>query len=364
MVRKALGLLVSACALCLLASCDLFTTTPFPGFIDKTDKSIDVGSLVDSISGGKAGVSYDLSVVTATGADPRVLLLVEPPSSGSGGTFNYTGQLIFMDKDLSVLGRASTATSVDYFSKPYTYTHDGNLLAGYTRLAPDGGQPVPATPTLSATGLEGYAFRTGTVMPNATTVLFATPSGAYTSFQLSWLKYTDTVYGVTQGSLKIIPDASLPSPSDPNYSNLGYQLAGLTYNSSTQEITFVLSQPSVGRIVAARCDLATATTAGSVLLSTPQAWPVTSWPISIDADRPAVFAGTQGLFLVRREGWMNSYSWPQSGALSVQGSTQIAGDRSLSRRYAFLMPENPTDPAYMYRFDPSSRILTRYRRWW
>jgi len=353
MVKKHLGLLALACIISVLASCDLLTATPFPGFIDKTDTSVDLGSRVDSI----AGTSYDLTVVTDTWGSPRVLLLVEPPSSDSSGAFNYTGQLVFMDQDLNVLGQASTASSADYFSKPYTYTHNGNnILVGYTRLSANGGQPVPLTPTLTATGLAGYAFRTGNA-PTDSTVLFATPPGLYTSFQLSWLEYTDTIYGITQGTLNIIPSASQPSPSDPNYSNLGYQLVDLAYDGTN--IVFVLSQPSVGQIVAARLDFASAISGGTILPAT-----VNSWPVSIGADRPAVYADTEGMFLVRRDGWMERYTWTQTGALSLTGSTRIVGDKSLTRKYAFLAQQASSGPSYMYRFDPSSRILTRYRRWW
>lgn len=342
-------LIAPGCLLVALASCDVLSVTPFPGFVDKTDKSIELGSRIDSISGGKSGIQYDLNVVTGSGQSPRLLLLVEPPSSENGG-FDYTGQEIFMDEDLNVLGQAIVSSSLDYFSKPYSYTHDGKILAGYTLLTPSG---AASTPTLSATGLEGFAFTDGT-----RTYVFATPSGEYSSFDVSWLEY-DTGWGIlATGTLAVIPAASRPSSSDPNYANLGYQLVGLAYNSSSSEITFVLSQPASGRIVAERCLLTTAITAGGVLHSGTQ-----DWPVSLEADRPALFADTQGLFLVRRDGWMDRYPWTQTGTLSLSGSkTEIVGDRSLTRKYAFLADTGGS--AYMYRFDPSSRILTRYRRWW
>ncbi len=358
MVRTAVGapsrirtLVAFAFLLVALASCDVLSVTPFPGFVDKTDISIDLGSRIDSISGGKAGLLYDLNVVTGAGQQPRLLLLVEPPSSDNGG-FTYTGQEIFMDQDLNVLGQAKVASSLDYFSKPYSYTQDGTILAGYTLLTPSGERVT--TPILSATGLEGFAFTDGT-----RTYIFATPSGDYASFDISWLEY-DTGWGIlATGTLAIIPSASRPSPSDPNYANLGYQLVGLAYNSASSEITFVLSQPASGRIVAERCTLTAAITPANVLHPGPQ-----DWPVSIEADRPALFADTQGLFLVRRDGWMDRYPWTQTGALTLSGSkTEIVGDRSLTRKYGFLV-DTAGGPAYMYRFDPSSRILTRYRRWW
>jgi hypothetical protein len=263
-----------------------------------------------------------------------------------------------MDQSLTVLGQAKTAGSLDYFSKPYSYTHDGKMLVGYTLLTSQG---QPATPTLGATGLEGFALRTGNTGSD-TTYIFATPSGMYTSFDLSWFHYFNN-WGIdpaSPGTLSIIPAASRPSPSDPNYANLGYQLVGLSYNPSGQEITFVLSKPADGTIVATRQTLANATSGAINLLPASG-----SFEISLDADRPYLSADLAGLFLVRRDGWMDRYPWTQTGALSFSGSKkEIVGDRSLSRKYAFLETGSPSGPSYMYRFDPSSRILTRYRRWW
>ena len=63
---------------------------------------------------------------------------------------------------------------------------------------------------------------------------------------------------------------------------------------------------------------------------------------------------------------MTRYTWTApSQALGWSGSpVQIVGDRSLSRRYAFLIEQTGNQYQYMYRFDPSSGILTRYKRWW
>ena len=46
----------------------------------------------------------------------------------------------------------------------------------------------------------------------------------------------------------------------------------------------------------------------------------------------------------------------------VGEKTSLAGDRYFFRHYAFL--SGVTGGEYMYRFDPSSRVLTRYTRWW
>lgn len=348
---------IIAAAACALASCQFLGVTPFPGFVDKTDLTIDLGSRIDSIANGTSTITYDLNVVAAPGQQPRVLLLVEPQSGA--GSFNYTGQEIVMDQNLAVLGQAKTASSLDYFSKPYAYSHDGNILMGYTVLTPQG---QPTSGTLStATGLEGFAFATGFNPAVDATYIFATPSGSYSSFDLSWRGYNQANWGLfASGTLSIIPAASRPSPSDPNYANLGYQLVGLSYNAATTEITFVLSQPAQGTIMAARLLLSDAT--GGLMNVLPASG---NWDISLEADRPYLSADLAGIFLVRREGWMDRRPWTQTGALSFTGSdTEIVGDRSLSRKYAFLETGSPTGPSYMYRFDPSSRILTRYRRWW
>ncbi len=349
-LRRVVIIAVAALA---LASCDFMGVTPFPGFVDKTDISVDLGSRVDNIVSGASSVTFDLNVVTAPTQPSRVLLLVEPQSGA--GSFNYTGQEVVMDQDLNVLGQAKTATALDYFSKPYAYAHDSNIIMGYTVLT-NAGQPT--TGTLStATGLEGFAFATGFVVGTDATYIFATPSGSYSSFDLSWRGYNQANWGLfASGTLSIVPAAQRPSSSDPNFANLGYQLVGLSYNQATSEITFVLSKPSDGTIVATRQTLANATSGTIDLL------PASGFEISLDADRPYLSADLGGLFLVRRDGWMDRYPWTQTGALSFTGSkTEIVGDRSLSRKYAFL--ETGT-VSYMYRFDPSSRILTRYRRWW
>jgi len=362
MVKARVALLVLVFPALLLAGCDLFTASPFPGFTYVTDISMNLTSRISSITSGKSPVNYDLEVVVdAAGLNHRVLLLVEPPSSDPNLGFNYKGQLIFMDKDLNVLGQASTPTSLDYFSKPYGYAADGNILAGYIVLTPSGSL---ARAPLTSLGLEGFAFTDGT-----STYVFSTPSGQYASFDLDYAIYNNSWGIISSGqTLAIIPQAARPSSSDPNYPNLGYQLLGLSYDPppGSGNVTFVFSEPSTANILLARMPLATATSGTGVILPTATGWPVDpgSWPLSLSQDRPALSADSQGIFMVQRDGWMTRYAWTSpSQALGWSGSpVQIVGDRSLSRRYAFLIPQS--GPQYMYRFDPSSGILTRYKRWW
>jgi hypothetical protein len=113
--------------------------------------------------------------------------------------------------------------------------------------------------------------------------------------------------------------------------------------------------------------LAAVTTGTGVLLPNVTSWPVgaDAWPVVVSQDRPQLHADAGGIFMVQRDGWMTRYAWTvPSQALAWTGSpVQIVGDRSLSRLYAFLLPQSG-GPQYMYRFDPASRILTRYKRWW
>ena len=362
MVSRQAARLATLLGLLCLAGCELFTVSPFPGYVDMTDISIDLGSRINAITAGVTPVNYDLNVIDQPGLPPRVLLLVEPPSSDPTLGFDYKGKLIFMDEDLNVLGQAGTASSLDYFSKPYSYAAEGagyNVLAGYTVLGPSGSLVHTLTPTT----LEGFAFTYG-----SNNYIFSAPAGQYASFDLNFAAY-DNNWGLlfsTVQTLAIIPQSARPSTSDSNYANLGYQLVGLAYNSTTTEITFVLSEPAQGRIVAARLDLATATSGTGVLLPAVASWPVagSSWPLSVTVDRPELHADANGFFLVQRDGWMTRYTWTPTGTLVQVGSPlQIVGDRSLNRHYGFLLPQSG-GPQYMYRFDPSSRILTRYRRWW
>jgi hypothetical protein len=357
-IRHALRLASILAVLCC-AGCSLFTVSPFPDFVDKTDISIDLGSRISGIAAGTSPVTYDLNVIDEPGLPPRVLLLVNPPSSDPNLGFDYKGQLIFMDEDLNVLGQGTTASSVDYFSRPYSYAADTssgtgfNVLAGYTVLDASGNRKQTLTPTT----LEGFAFTDGTV-----NYIFSTPAGQYTSFDLNFATYSN-IWGLLSPlqTLHIIDPTVWPSTSDPNYANLGYQLVGVIYNNASLEVTFILSEPAQGRIVAARTSLALATAGNGDLLALPLDG--SAWPLSVTVDRPELHADINGFFMVQRDGWMTRYAWTPSGALSQVGTAQqIVGDRSLDRHYAFLLPQ--LGPQYMYRFDPASRILTRYKRWW
>jgi hypothetical protein len=264
-----------------------------------------------------------------------------------------------MDRDLTVLGQAGTASSLDYFSKPYAYCADGNIIAGYTVLDASGGTVITLTPQ----GLAGFAFTDGT-----STYVFSTPSGEYASFDLSYMQYNNTwglLYSSVQ-TLAIVAQSARPASSDSGSASPGYQLLGLAYDPGSDMITFVFSEPSAGTIHAARMSRAGALAPGAVILSDPDEWPVESdeWPLSVTQDRPALSAVADGLFMVQRDGWITRRAWTPAGkALAWAGSpTQVVGDRSLSRRYAFLAPGSGAQ--YMYRFDPSSGVLTRYGRWW
>ncbi len=358
MVRRRVSRWLALLSLLALAGCELFTASPFPGYVSGTDIAVDMGSRISAIAAGLSPLSYDLNVIDQPGLPPRVLLLVNPPSSDPNLGFDYKGKLIFMDEDLNVLGQASTASELDYFSRPYSYAADNNVLAGYTVLDSSGNRLSTLTPT----SLQGFAFSYG-----GNTYIFSAPAGQYATFDLNYTAYSSGwAIVVPPNTLAIIPQAARPSTSDPNYANLGYQLVGLSYDVGTSTITFVLSEPAEGRIVAARLDLATATSGSGVLLPSATSWPVdgSSWPLSVTVDRPDLHADANGFFMGQRDGWMTRYNWTPSGALSQLGDVKkIVGDRSLSRHYAFLLPQSG-GTQYMYRFDPASRMLTRYTRWW
>ena len=366
MVRMALRRAAPFVAMIALAGCDVLTVTPFPAFTSETDTAVDLGSRIDAIAGGKTPITYDLVTVDDPAQDPRVLLLVEPPSSDADVGFNYSGQLIFMDRDLNFVGQAATKTSLDYFSRPYSYAADGTILAGYTVLTANGARttvPAPYGQLNPPPGIEGFSFTDG-----ANTYIFSTPAGQYASFDLQFAILLPTWgYSLTPNgtNLAIVPAAARPATTDPNYANLGYQLVGLAYDNSTTDITFVLSEPANGRIVAVRLDLATATSGSGVLLPGATTWPVpaSAWPLAVTVDRPELHADAGGFFMVQRDGWLTRTNWALTGQPRQDGSPlQIVGDKSLSRHYAFL--NSKTGGEYMYRFDPSSRMLTRYKRWW
>jgi len=344
-------------ATALVSSCDLYTravnaaaVTPFPEFVGNTEGQRDLSSEIAGIADGETNLLYDLAVVETADREPRLLLLVEPPSSNPDQAFSYRGQLLIFDTDLQLIDTASPDSSLDYFGPPYSYAHDGNMLVAYTVLGPNGEETTVGTLDPKH-GLEGFAFTNGTE-----TYLFASPSGDYAAFEIDYAGYNEASWGrFLEGSLDIIPPEDKPDPEAENYDQLGFQLVGLAFDEESTEITLVLSEPSRGRIVAARIDLAAATGGDGVLNPNSEAWPV-----SIEVDRPDIHVDDTGFFMVRRDGWLERYSWNDSGPLDgTDDPLRIVGDRSLSRQYAFA-----SAGPYMYRFDPSSQVLTRYGRWW
>lgn len=355
MSLRELAVLLLATA--LLSSCDLYTravnaaaVTPFPDFLGNADGLRDLSVEIAGIADGETNLFYDLAVVEAADREPRLLLLVEPPSSSPDQPFDYRGQLLIFDTDLQRIGTASPGSSLDYFGAPYSYAHDGNMLVAYTVLGPNGEETSVGTLDPNH-GLEGFAFTNGTE-----TYLFASPSGDYAAFEIDYAGYNEASWGrFLDGSLDIIPPEEKPDPEGENFDQLGFQLVGLTFNEESADITFVLSEPSEGRIVAARIGLAAATGGDGVLNPNPD-----EWPVSLEVDRPDIHVDDGGFFMVRRDGWLERYSWNPSGPLEGAGEPlRIVGDRSLSRQYAFA-----SAGPYMYRFDPSSQVLTRYGRWW
>jgi hypothetical protein len=352
--------------LVLPGSCGLLTVTPFPDFLGQTDLSVDLTEQIRIIANGETGVRYDLAVVSRPGREPRVILLVEPPSSDLDEGFIYRGQVIVLDEQLRLVGVLGPETSLDYFGRPYAYAHDGNILVSYSVIDPNAQEVLFTVP--SARGIEGYALDNG-----SETYLFAQPSGDYAAFDLTYSAYATV--GLEWGfallesnslNLSIIPDDQVPSSDASNFDQLGFQLIGLNYDQPTDQVTFMLSEPSQGRIVAARTYLTSATSGTGVLLEADQ-----SWPIAIAADRPDLHVDAEGFFLLRRDGWLERYQWSQTGDLTLvdaEGNaadgpvTRIVGDRYLARQYAFLVRADDQD--YMYRFDESSGVLTRYGRWW
>lgn len=379
MVRltRLLPVVIALAAALLPISCEFFAATPFPEFLSYTDASVDLTGLVSSIVGEATSARYDLAVVSRPGLEPRVILLVEPPSFNEETDFLYEGAIVVLDAELNVIGEMQPLTAFDYFGRPFAYAHDGNILISYMVITPQADGFAFDSPLETAKGIEGYA-----VANDTETYLFAQPSGDYAAFDLRYIAYRDSggAWGeilseaTNSLTLNIISDDAVPSSDASNFDQLGFQLIGLSYNQGTDEVTFLLSVPSEGVIVGARTTLADATAdpGGNVLLPDAE-WPIEpqQWPIYVDADRPDLHVDSEGFFLLRRDGWLDRFAWTQAGELGLVDSDgaatdgpviRIVGDRYLSRQYAFLVQSDGDD--YMYRFDESSAVLTRYRRWW
>jgi hypothetical protein len=352
------ALLVLLLAATLLAGCDIVTTTPYPEFLGYTDLSVDLSGRIEEIWDSPGEVDYQLDVVY-TATDPaRVLLVVEPPSD-SGDGFDYRGRLLMFDADLNLVETLSPLTDLDFFSRPFVYGHDGGVLLVSTMLIEPGGYLYDDSLTFE--GLEGPAIADVGVG----TYVFSAPPGSFTTFDVSWREYTgtavvnagvsDTIYSpVGSGSFPIIPSAQ-------SGDDAGYQILDAYYNEATGEVTFLLSEPAAERVVAARTILADIT-GGSLtsLASGPN-----SFPIEVGADRPLDYhVDEDGFFLRRRDGLLERYDWTPTGELRQTRKKTLIGDRYFFRSYAFLSGDSPTGEEYMYRFDPSARILTRYKKWW
>lgn len=360
MVERSLRLAVLIAAAAALAGCDVLSTTPFPDFLGYSDVSVDLSGEIRDISNDPSGITYSLNVVSATD-QPRVLLLVEPPSEPDAD-FEYRGELLIFDDGLDSLGSARPGSDLDTFGRPFAYAHDGNLLVSNSILAPDGSY----IDSVTYQGYEGPAF----VDPDASrTYVFSLPAGDFAGFELVWEAYEGNA---TPGSpytlpvaspqpVPIIPASEQPNPGTDGYDDLGYQLLDAVYNDATDEVTFLFSEPSAERVVAARAvraDIEDGSLAS--LVSGPN-----DFPVEVEADRPLdAHADGEGFFLRRRDGWLERHEWTTSGALDVRGSPErIVGDRYFDRQYGFLSGPD-AETGYMYRFDPSSRVLTRYKKWW
>lgn len=355
----------AASAALLVVACNLLQS-PFPEFIAYTDLAVNLDSRIDGIQGNEPSVEYTLQTITRSNgtAEPaRLLLLVRPFDADDSG-FDYKGQLLIFDQDLNLLASASPLSSLDTFGRPFAYGHDSRILVSNSILTAGG---VPET-TLTFLGLEGPAVQ-DTTANGPRTVVFSLSPGEFSGFQIQWNVYNDL--GVVNpedpwsdggsDTFEIIPVAE--QPSDPDDDD-GYQILGVFYsNDANDDITFLLSEPSRERVVAARVKL------GDIVDGAPPSLSnlvssANAFPVDVAADRPLdVHIDPDGFFLRLRNGWMERHNWTSSGTLVYLGRHRIIGDRSFDRNYAFLSGSLVTEQ-YMYRFDPTSRVLTRYTQWW
>ena len=342
-----------------VTACDVLLTTPFPDFLGYTDITLDLGGRIDAIWSGAGSIDYRMEVVVTETDDPRLLLLVEPPTESGSSGFQYRGRLLVFDADLNLLNTTAPLTEIDTFGRPFVFGPDGNILVGNTILDGNDGSAVETLPFL---GLEGpgvtvLGFTSPPAQPDPSAVVFSLPAGEFTGFDLEWVRYSvpiDEWLQLADGILPILPPGNRPSSAAD-----GFQVLSAAFHATDDQVTLLLSQPSVPRVVAVRFSLPALLdgTLGELVPS------MGAFPVSIDADRPLdTHATMDGFLLRRRDGWFDYYRWTPSGPLELVGSRQrIVGDRSFNRTFAFLASGGQQ---YMYRFDPASRILTRYRRWW
>jgi hypothetical protein len=395
--KRSLGALTLVIGLAFLAGCDAVTldflgASAFPDFVSYTDSSVDLSDEIRSIieepvqvtttnADGEStaetevradpisSVAFDLAVVRSPGRTPLVLLLVEPPAIVSETQYTYRGKLIILEESGGQLTVRNSGVGPDreddpfgFFGRPFAYAHDGNLLTGYTVLDPAGEQTNVGQVELLR-GRSGFAFST-----NDDTYVVSAPPGDFAGFSLNLFGFFEADWQqLFDLGAEITPPGARPPADDPNIAQLGYQLSALSYDPNLDSVNLLLSEPAEGRLHATRIALSELSSGSGVLLPDADAWPVPAglWPVSLEVDRPAVFADQEGFFLVRRDGVLDRYSWTEDGgSLGVSTPVRIVGDRSLRRRYAFLVRDEAEGPSFMYRFDPTSQTLTRYRKWW
>lgn len=374
MVARARVILAILGAAFLSVGCDIVASTPFPEFLGYTDISVDLSSRIDDIWDDRGEIDYQLDVVYSTGNPARVLLVVEPPTD-AGGTFDYRGRLMLFDEDLTLITTLQPVTDLDFFSRPFAYTHApdatdsvGVILLSTMFVQPDG---YLYDASLSFLGLEGPAIADQDTPPeNGSTYVFSAPPGEFSTFEISWQAYgaglqvdraddPDTIYAIGSGPADSGSFAIVPSSDQSG--DAGFQILDAIYNEATDEVTFLLSEPTAERVVAARTTLAEITGGSISSLASGSG----GFPIEVPADRPLDYhVDEDGFFLRRRDGLLERYNWTPTGTLRQTGSETLTGDRYFFRQYAFLSGDSPSGSEYMYRFDPSSRILTRYKKWW
>jgi hypothetical protein len=338
----------------LAASCGFLVITPFPSFMGGAEYVLELPGLTEytDITGrNESGTRYDLAVI-GTGPAMRVLLKVEPPSSVGGG-YEYRGRIIVFDEDLSPVGVIEPETTLDYLSRPYSYTHNANeILIGFSVF---NDTTFAIDEKVTQHGLTGFVV---TKAGTTSTHLFSTPSGAFSGFELHMRNYlSNNPWGVTSDvtTVNILPLEDWPPADDPDFSRLGFQLLGVDYQESpSDEITFLFSQPSEQYIIAVRATLADVLSGETTsLLSSSSDTGVIRLA---GLDRPGASVDDLGFFLQQRNGWFVRYEWDAEGAVE---RIRVVGDTSFARRYAFY-PAGDT----FYRFDPAALTLTRIKGWW
>ena len=348
-IRARLRWGVIAVVALVTVACDLIGS-PFPRFLAHTDRAVDLSGAIRAIQDGRPAADYTLRTISAAGGSferSRVLLLVEPFDEANPD-FGYRGRLLILDPDLNLLATAAPLNSLDTFGRPFAYGHDGRILVSNSILSPEGITEA----SLDFRGFEGPAI----IDAERTIVFSLSPAGAFAGNRIAWSAY-DSSGGEVPRAWANVASGSFPIIADAEGSG-GYRILDAVRNEQG-EVTFLLSEPSRQRFVAARVEIAAIIDRSlDSLVSGADAFPV-----AVPADRPLdVHIDVAGFFLRLRDGWFERHGWNPSGALSYQGKTRLFGDRFFDRAYTFLLGSAVTN-RYMYRFDPNSRILTRYTQW-